>query len=308
MADDFRELSAVNGPRIRAELTRTFVTALAAGAVLAALGPFGTFERLPTGLRYVYWISCILGGSMIQAPLYWLGDVAGRRYRIPAWIWVTATAIVGAAPITVLVNGLSVMLLNVTTLDSFIELYPLVLAIGLPLQFISHYMIGERAHRDAVANPQLAAQDLRAPSSSDRGGAKSQAAGSPVSPSTPVASGPVMDGPVTAGPPPAATAAFFDRLPKRLGRDLICLRMEDHYLRVHTAAGDTLILMKIGDAEQELAGLDGMRVHRSWWVARAAITGWSRDGKNLTLSLKNGLAAPVARERQAKLREAGWVS
>ena len=32
---------------------------------------------------------------------------------------------------------------------------------------------------------------------------------------------------------------FLDRLPPRLGRDLLCLQMEDHYVRAHTARGPT---------------------------------------------------------------------
>jgi hypothetical protein len=285
MSDDFRELSVVNGHRIRAELVRGAVTGLIIGVVLGALGPFGTFNNIPTLERYAFWIACILGGWLIQAPLYWIGDWIGRERHVPAWIWLPLAAVIAAAPITVLVNGVAVTLLRVTTTDSFFSLYPLVLCIGIPINILSHIMVGMRAHKEAVAHP--------------------PAAPKPGAPGT-LAAPPKAPAPVTAAT--GAQTAFFERLPKRLGRELICLRMEDHYLRVYTSAGDALILMKIGDAEQELAGLEGMRVHRSWWVAREAVTGWSRDGKTLTLTLRNGLSAPVARERQISLKQAGWVS
>ncbi|MFZ4070652.1 MAG: LytTR family DNA-binding domain-containing protein [Caulobacterales bacterium] len=281
MSEDFRELSVVNGRRIRGELTRTLVMSLLIGLLLGALGPFGTFERLPIIERFSFWLACIFGGALIQAPLYWLGDWVGRARHIPAWIWAPATAALAAVPITILVNGVAVTLLRTTVTDTFTELYPLVLVITLPIQIISHVLAGQRAHRAARANPPAPAAPTTAPG---------------------------LDLPGAAAPAPGALSSFFDRVPKRLGRDLICLRMEDHYLRVYTSAGNALILMKISDAEAELTAIEGLRLHRSWWVARSAVTGWRRDGKNLELILRNGLTAPVARERQAKVRAAGWLS
>ncbi len=165
--------------------------------------------------------------------------------------------------------------------DTFTELYPLVLVITLPIQIISHFLAGQRTHRAARANPPAPAAPTAAPG---------------------------LDPLAAAGPAPGALSSFFDRVPKRLGGDLICLRMEDYHLHVYSSAGDALILMKISDAEAELTAIEGLRLHRSWWVARSAVTGWRRDGKNLELILRNGLTAPVARERQKKVRAAGWQS
>ena len=78
------------------------------------------------------------------------------------------------------------------------------------------------------------------------------------------------------GDVPRAIAA---KLPPRLARaDLIAVQAEDHYLRVHTSAGSDLILMRFADALAALAPCDGVRAHRSWWVARRAVddTRWSR--------------------------------
>ena len=89
--------------------------------------------------------------------------------------------------------------------------------------------------------------------------------------------------------------------------EVLCLRMEDHYVRVHTLTGSRLVP---GPFERVIAGLDreGMRVHRSWWVARAAVTGVVADGRNLRLTLRGDLTAPVSRASVAKLREAGWLA
>lgn len=100
---------------------------------------------------------------------------------------------------------------------------------------------------------------------------------------------------------------FLDRLPKHLGRDLLALEMEDHYVRAHTASGSDLILMRMRDAVAELDGLDGLRVHRSWWVARAAVESVAQDGRRMQLRLRNGIEAPVARDSQAVVRDSGWV-
>ena len=89
--------------------------------------------------------------------------------------------------------------------------------------------------------------------------------------------------------------------------EVICLRMEDHYVRIHTMNGSRLVA---GPFERVIVGLgdrQGMRVHRSWWVSRAAVVGVEVDGRNLKLRLSNNLRAPVSRASVAKLREVGWL-
>jgi hypothetical protein len=104
-----------------------------------------------------------------------------------------------------------------------------------------------------------------------------------------------------------AGPALTEKLPPRLRRvPLLALQAEDHYLRVHTAAGDCLVLMRLGDAIAAVGALDGARTHRSWWVAREAVDQVSRGDGRATLTLKNGVEAPVSRTYAPKLREAGW--
>jgi hypothetical protein len=99
-----------------------------------------------------------------------------------------------------------------------------------------------------------------------------------------------------------------DRLSPRLGRTVLCLQVEDHYVRVHTSQGSTLILMSLSQAIAGLKDIEGVQTHRSWWVARAAITGVVEDGRNLRLQLVGGLEAPVSRSRVGLLRQEGWLS
>jgi hypothetical protein len=104
------------------------------------------------------------------------------------------------------------------------------------------------------------------------------------------------------------SADLRDRLSPRLGRTVLCLHVEDHYVRVHTSQGSTLILMSLSQAIAGLTDIEGVQTHRSWWVARAAIKGVVEDGRNLRLQLVGGLEAPVSRSRVGLLRQEGWLA
>lgn len=107
-----------------------------------------------------------------------------------------------------------------------------------------------------------------------------------------------------AGPP----SRFLERLPVRLrSAEIWAVEAEDHYLRVHTSAGQDLILLRMADAVAELEGQEGMQVHRSWWVARAGIADARRADGRATLTLKDGSEAPVSRTYAAELRRRGWA-
>ena len=105
----------------------------------------------------------------------------------------------------------------------------------------------------------------------------------------------------------ASAPTVLRRLPERLrGAELLAVQAEDHYLRFHTDRGSALLLMNLGDAASQLAGLDGAQTHRSWWVARPAVLSATRGGGRASLKLKAGLVAPVSRTYAPRLRRAGW--
>lgn len=104
----------------------------------------------------------------------------------------------------------------------------------------------------------------------------------------------------------AATAErFLDRLPEQAGRDLVCLKMADHYVEVFTTSGSTLLLMRFADAVAELEGADGLRVHRSHWVACKHVVGALRRNGRTILRLTGGHEVPVSRGYLAEVRAAG---
>jgi len=97
---------------------------------------------------------------------------------------------------------------------------------------------------------------------------------------------------------------FFDRLPGKLGTDIISLQAQDHYLKVTTATGREMILMRLADAEKELESAGGLRVHRSWWVAQKHISELKRDGDRQFLEMSNGEEIPVSRSYAKTVRAA----
>jgi hypothetical protein len=110
-----------------------------------------------------------------------------------------------------------------------------------------------------------------------------------------------------ASPSTPARPAFLDRLPTRLfGAEMIAVEAQDHYLKVHTTRGTEMILMRLADAVKELEGIEGARVHRSWWVARGAVQQAERGNGKALLDLTGGLQVPVSRSYARALREEGW--
>ncbi|MDB5421952.1 MAG: Histidine kinase [Brevundimonas sp.] len=112
---------------------------------------------------------------------------------------------------------------------------------------------------------------------------------------------------IIAAPLPEAEAVFRRRLSaKRRGARLIAVEAHDHYLKVHTDAGEELITLRFADAMDELAQAHGWRVHRSWWVAADAVQDvrWRRGLGEMRLV--GDLQAPVSRTYSAVLKQAGW--
>ncbi len=96
--------------------------------------------------------------------------------------------------------------------------------------------------------------------------------------------------------------ALLSRLPNRLGEEIVALEAEDHYLRVHTALGSDLVLMRLSDAIAAIGPDLGLQVHRSWWVAQDAIREIVRSEQRTQLRLRNGLLVPVGRTYSAAVR------
>ena len=83
---------------------------------------------------------------------------------------------------------------------------------------------------------------------------------------------------------------------------VIAVQAEDHYIRVHLDDGSSrLIYFRFADALAELKGVDGMQVHRSFWVKRSAIADAVKERGTMRLSLAGGLVVPVSHRHQGLL-------
>lgn len=247
---------------------RGLAIGVAAALVLAFTGAFNT-DQIALLPRLVYWLGVVLSGSALGLVITAAVQGWGRLAR-----WrgaeLALAALLVALPLTFIVVVASVLSFGQMpiTLPTLLGFFSIVFPVSLVLTGIN-----------LATAPRLL----------------------PAPPSEP---------PAPESPPAPATmpAVLAERLPPRLraGR-LLALAAEDHYLRVHTDLGDDLVLMRMADAVAMLAETPGARVHRSWWVARAAITGSRREGDRLFLTLETGITAPVSRAERARLAAAGWL-
>ncbi len=249
------------------------------GLVLGLIGPFGTFDLMPTAPRLGYWLAVIsVNWLLADAVLRRLDAVAGDRLPVPRLTVPLVGACLVAVPATgvvALANGLS----GIGWPDNVAVLYGRVLlllaAISLPV-----YTWEDMQERIAA---------MPVPASSE--GVPSNAALSETETRQPAGDG---------------LSLFAARLSAPLVGRMLCLEMQDHYLKVHHANGSEMILCRMEDAARELGSL-GRRVHRSWWVATDAVERVERDSQRTLLRLTDGRRVPVGRSFRPELKAAGWL-
>jgi len=239
---------------------------------LGYLGPFGTFLRMPLGERMVYWIVAVAGNwsfalACILPAMVWLSA------RIPDIACVLGGSLAAAVPGTLLVSALELLFSG--ALPETLSTGELFLAVALVHLVIGLIVWGtvELPMRYGGGAPF----------------AELPAAGAPNRPAA------------DAAPP------ILDRLPAARRGRLLHLQMRDHYVEIHTDRGSDLVLMRFGDALKELGGTEGMQVHRSHWIARAAVSRIVRRAGRTVAHLANGAEVPVSRRYARALREANWV-
>ncbi|HEY5008641.1 MAG TPA: LytTR family DNA-binding domain-containing protein [Caulobacteraceae bacterium] len=242
----------------------------AIGVFLGVIGPFGSFDGGNVVARIAYWVANIWIGFLALSTIVRLAARGAVQFDLPIWFAIAVGVAVGALPLAIVLRFFSAWVWppNHGRMTPLFTQYAQTLALSEPLSF-AYYFLVERGWKASAKRGWTATPEP--------------------------------------APRPAVDGGFLDRLPPRLGRDLLCLQMEDHYVRAHTARGSDLILTPLKDAIAELGATDGLQVHRSWWVARAAVAEPITSGRNLSLRLSNGLDVPVSRASVAKLRAAGWL-
>ncbi|MFZ4689267.1 MAG: LytTR family DNA-binding domain-containing protein [Polymorphobacter sp.] len=251
---------------------RTVVAAVGAATLVCAIaGPFGT-DALPAATRLLFW------GTLIGFNAY--------KWRL--WFrFVPPLLPPSRAALPLLFVGGALLLNAMLPL----EIGWLYAAVGQPIAlpwtglFMTAVVIALAISAviavinwpDAAATPQSAAL---APT----GDASSTATGTP---------------------PPLPATGLAARVPLATLHAIVA---EDHYLRLHLADGrQPLLLYRFGDALLEVAALDGTQVHRGAWVAAAAVTGCTRDGRKWRLRLADTTEVPVSDTYLPAVRARGWL-
>lgn len=109
--------------------------------------------------------------------------------------------------------------------------------------------------------------------------------------------------------PATNTPRFMTRVPPHLGQDVLALSAQDHYLEVHTAKGKALIHYTLSEAVSQLnaAGFEGLRVHRSHWVARDALIDVKPGRRGYLVRVSNGLEVPIGTTYIGLLKDSGVI-
>lgn len=252
------------------QLLAQLATVLALGVFYAVIGPFGTYTDLTPPARYAYWVGTVTVGY--------------------AAILVVAHAVAALWPGWGQVRALAAVTLASSVPTSFVVAWAesvLRLSKPVPLAVMPRVFLSVAAIQCVTLLFLTRFQRSWAPLLFTR----------PAS---------VPESPVIAAPQAAPDQPFLALIPPHLGRELLALGAEDHYLRVVTMQGSDLILMRMADAIRELGDGTGLQVHRSWWVALDAVTALRRDGARTALVLANGQEVPVSRTYLGAVRAQHW--
>jgi DNA-binding LytR/AlgR family response regulator len=277
---------------------RGFIIATAAAPLLTLMGALGT-DALPIWPRLAYWLILMESGAMIGLGVSLGLEYWGRLTRWP-WLHMALAAFLIALPLTLVVVGTTSIFFrteppNTRTLISFLGIVFLISFVITALNYLMR-LPGEVVASGAlipVRSHSLLSRAIFAPELSGENEAAKESL------------------PDASGPPPVVAPRFADRLPLPMrAQPIIALQAEDHYLRVHTSQGSTLILLRLSDAVAELqadpAAPAGAQTHRSWWVSQSGVRAVARADGRAMLTLTNGIEAPVSRSHYKTLSARGW--
>ena len=247
---------------------------LTVSVVLGVAGPFGTFAYLGLLPRFAYWFAISLltflaGYATVVPTLRLLPDRPGWRP-----LRIIVAGFVAAVPVTAIIVAFNAALFVETdaATGDVLRLYVNCGLIAAAVTFLST-LIGER---EAPEQP---------------------------APEVPAAAAPPAQATIATTPRPK----LLDRLPPQLRGRLVRLAMQDHYVEVFTDKGSTLVLMRLADAIEETAPVEGLQVHRSHWVAADAVAGTKREDGKLHVKLADGALLPVSRSHLGAVRSRGWT-
>lgn len=256
-----RDFANFSAPKWLSQLPTEACLSLVLGILLALIGPYNTFAA-PLLARLGYWTGlCVCWFALSDAVA--LGLSFTRLVRLRRWQRKVIHILLASAVVTLLVWPATFALRGVDLMAR--EPYSLYLRVLVIATGVSMVLDAVLARFPSNNEPQPGGSDSITAS-----------------------------GAIATLPSAGAACRLLERLPHHNRGPIKMLEMEDHYVRVHTANGSALVLMRFGDAIAELDGTPGERVHRSWWVAAGTPCEFRRNGRVGILELSDATAVPVS--------------
>lgn len=240
---------------------------VAIGTFLAIVNPFGATSSQPFWVSWMYWTGLVIYGSVVGSVCATL--ILKWMDGVPVLIPLAIIALVCALFVTPVLIVLHHAMGGHVPLSEYPMVYFLALVISIGMTSVGYLL--DRAALVGISDP------------------------------------PVNEGEGLSGSEDTIRT-FMSRLPLPYrNAELFAISSEDHYLRVHTSAGEHLFLERLSTAVHALNGARGLQTHRSWWVAEAGVEQTKSANGRIVLILKSGAEAPVSRTYAPAVKEAGWV-
>jgi len=258
-------------------------------ALFVALDPGGASAlSLPGSI--LYWALHIgLGLLLCIASMFLLARIAG----LPGWLVVVLSGLLASllfAPLGLAIDR--VFPLPREAPDGWLDQWE---QAGPPRALLAEWL--QLAPEFVLAWMLVNLPQRRAGKARDPGVASAEAA---VGPAASVAGPPgEPSAPVTESSP--AGGALDSRLPPAIGREVVSVSADLHYLHVHTVLGKATLLGTLEEAEQ-LLGERGLRIHRSHVVSCGHVRRVLRKGSGWLVEMTTGARLPVSRRRVADVR------
>lgn len=249
-------------------MAATTMSAIAVGIIVGLVGPFGTYSLMELPVRLFYWVSVICINWLLCALT--LRQV--ERIILPnRFLSLIAVPLCASILVTIPATGAVYMvglILEPAITPNLITLlwmvFLLFVAISIPAYAIRNLIrLRDRYKLDYLSSSVI-----------------------PTEPSLET----------------GAESLFYNRFDPPLRGYISSIESQDHYLVIRGQDDRKMIHCRMQDAERELGEL-GLRVHRSWWVAKAAIKRRLRKNGRHYLELKDGQIIPVSRSYVSRLHD-----
>jgi hypothetical protein len=260
-----RDFANLHLDRWLSRITERAGLALLFAALLAFLAPFGTYRFGPVE-RVGYWTVQMAAWLVLSLAATWCVERLPGTRRRDAGLRRVAATLLATLPMMAFTGAANSMMTGwQPDAGELTELFLSIALIGGGYTMLGDLLIARTIHAQRPPEPAIVDPDRQEVS----GGTA----------------------PSVAHP---TDTALVDRLPAHLRADILCLQVEDHYVRVHARGGSAMVLMRFSDALRGIDHVPGAQVHRSWWVADDAVAGLRRTGRTAQLILSNGASVPVS--------------